>query len=226
MLRFIFWTLLIINGLIAAFNFGWLGKWSFDSREPERMKMQHHTDQLSLMSASQAQALTEPAPVKTAEITACIEIGNFLQSDAGKVEERLKTLALGERQSRINVNETASNMVYIPGQGSKDGADKKSAELRRLGITEFFVIQDPGPLRWGISLGVFKTEEAAKQHLATLNNKGVRTARIIPRSVSTTRFAYQLHALSGEEKSKFDALESGLPAHDQRNCQNTAYSKS
>ena len=225
MLRFLFWTLLVINALIAAFNVGWLGKWSLETHEPERLKMQHHADQLVLVSASQAQAMADPAPEKTAEVTACVEIGNFLQGDASKIEERLKTLALGDRQSRINVNETASHMVFIPSQGSKDAADKKVGELKRLGIHDFFVIQDQGALHWGISLGVFKTEEAAKQHLANLNNKGVRTARIMPRSVSTTKFAYQLHALTADEKKRFDTIKNEFPTQDVRNCQNTPYSK-
>ena len=117
-------------------------------------------------------------------------------------------------------------MVFIPSQGSKDGADKKVSELRRIGVTDFFVIQEQGPLHWGISLGVFKTEEAAKQHLANLNNKGVRTARIMPRTVTTSKFAYQLRALSADEKAKFDLIKAGFPAQEVRNCQNTAYSKS
>ncbi|MBC3883870.1 SPOR domain-containing protein [Undibacterium griseum] len=226
MLRFFFWSLLVLNALLLALNVGWLGNWSLESHEPERLKMQHHADQLLQISASAAQSRVEPVPEVKAEITACLEIGNFLQNDAPKIEEKLKTLALGDRQSRLNVNESASHMVFIPSQGSKDGADKKVSELRRIGVTDFFVIQEQGPLHWGISLGVFKTEEAAKQHLANLNNKGVRTARIMPRTVTTSKFAYQLRALSADEKAKFDLIKAGFPAQEVRNCQNTAYSKS
>jgi len=226
MLRFLFWTLLVLNAFVAAFNFGWLGHWPLESHEPERLKMQHHTDQLNQISASAAQAMAEPVPEKAPEVIACLEIGNFQQADVAKIEDKLKTIALGDRQSRINVTETATQMVYIPSQGSKEGADKKVAELRRIGVGDFFVIQDQSPLRWGISLGVFKTEDAAKQHLASLNNKGVRTARIMPRTVSTSKFSYQLRALTTEEKAKLDAIKAGFPAQEIRNCQNTAYSKS
>ena len=225
MLRFFFWFLLVVNALALAFNLGWLGNWPMETHEPERLKQQHHTSQLVQIPASVALAPAAPPPEKKDEITACLEIGNFLQSDAPKIEEKLKTLALGERQARLNVSDSASHMVFIPSQGSKEGADKKVAELRRINVTDFFVIQDAGPLRWGISLGVFKTEEAAKQHLAALNSKGVHTARIMPRTVTTNKFSYQLRALTSEEKAKFDALKVDFPTHDERNCQNTAYGK-
>lgn len=216
-----------MNAFVLAFNLGWLGSWSLDTREPERLKKQNNVDELVQISASAAMTAAEPpVPEKKPDIIACLEIGNFPQAEAPKIEEKLKTLALGDRQSRLNVSDVGTHMVYIPSQGSKEGADKKVGELRRIGVTDFFVIQEQGSLHWGISLGIFKTEEAAKQHLANLNNKGVRTARIMPRSVTTSKFAYQLRALTGEEKSRFDAIKAQFPAQETRNCQNTAYSKS
>jgi len=225
MLRFFFWFLLVVNAFVLAFNFGWLGNWPLETHEPERLKQQHHVSQLLQVPASVALAPVVSPPEKKDEITACLEIGNFLQSDAAKIEAKLKTLALGDRQSRLNVSDSATHMVYIPSQGSKDGADKKVSELKRINVTDFFVIQDAGPLRWGISLGVFKTEEAAKQHLNALVAKGVHTARIMPRTVTTNKFSYQLRALTVDEKAKFDALKSDFPAQDVRNCQNAAYGK-
>ncbi|MBC3930799.1 SPOR domain-containing protein [Undibacterium curvum] len=225
MLRFVFWTLFISNLALAGYQFGLAGKWPLEAREPERLKQQVRTDQLVQISASAAQTSSEPAaaePEKKTEVIACLELGNFLQSDAAKIEDKLKTMALGDRQSRINISETASHMVFIPSQGSKEGADKKISELKRIGVSDYFVIQDQSNLRWGISLGIFKTEDAAKQHLSNLNNKGVRTARIMPRSLTTNKFAYQLHQVTGDEKSKLDALIKDLPAHEARSCQKTS----
>lgn len=226
MLRFFFWSLLILNAFLLAFNLGYLGHWSLDTHEPERLKKQHHADQLKLLSATEATSPSEPVSEKKAEVIACLEVGNFQQSDIPKIEEKLKTLALGDRQSRINVVDVATHMVFIPSQGSKEGADKKAGELRRLGINDFYIVQDQSNLRWGISLGVFKTEEAAKLHLNNLSNKGVRSARIGPRTVSTNKFAYQFRALNAEEKSKYDAIKADFPAQENRNCQMTPYSRS
>ncbi|MCH8617787.1 SPOR domain-containing protein [Undibacterium sp. TS12] len=226
MLRFLFWSLLLLNGFLLAFNLGYLGHWSLDTHEPERLKKQHHADQLKLITASEAATPTEPGHDKKPEVIACLEVGNFLQTDLPRIEDKLKTLALGDRQSRINVVDVATHMVFIPSQGSKEGADKKAGELRRLGITDFYVIQDQSSMRFGISLGVFKTEEAAKLHLNNLNNKGVRSARVGPRTVSTNKFAYQLRTLSSDEKAKYDAIKAEFPAQENRNCQATAYSRS
>lgn len=214
-----------MNSLLLAFNFGWLGNWTLESHEPERLKMQHHVEQLLQISASAALAPVEPEPASTPEVIACLEVGNFAQTDSVLIENKLKQLALGERLSRINVVDVATHMVYIPSLGSKEGADKKAAELRRLGINDFFIVQDQSNLRWGISLGVFKTEEAAKLHLNNLSNKGVRSARIGPRQVSTSKFSYQLRALSAEEKSKFDVIKRDFPSQETHNCQTTPYSK-
>ncbi len=225
MLRFFFWILLLTNALLLAYNFGYLGNWSFELHEPQRMKMEQDADRLQLLSAKAAIALNEAPAKKDDELIACLEVGNFSQTELPGFEEKLKQLSLGERQAKSTVSEVATNMVYIPSLGSKDNADKKAAELRRIGINDFFIVQDQTDMRWGISLGVFKTEEAAKSHLANLNSKGVRTARIGPRTVSANKFVYQLHGLTPDEKKSFDLIKAAFPAQEIRDCQSPANSR-
>ena len=55
---------------------------------------------------------------------------------------------------------------------------RKAAELKDLGIDEYFIVQEEGPLRWALSLGVFRTEDAAQARLSALRARGVRTARV------------------------------------------------
>lgn len=225
MLRFFFWTLLLTNALLLAYNFGYLGNWSFELHEPQRMKMEQDSDRLQLLSAKAAIALNE-APAKTEdEPIACLEVGNFSQAELPGFEEKLKSLSLGERQSQLTVADVATNMVYIPPLGNKESAEKKAGELRRIGISEFFIVQDQSDMRWGISLGVFKTEEAAKAHLANLVSKGVKTARIGPRTVSKNKIAFQLRALTSDEKKSFDLIKAAFPAQETRDCQPQAESR-
>jgi hypothetical protein len=218
MLRFFFWTLLLINALLLAYNLGYLGNWAFEVHEPQRMKMEQDADRLQLLSAKAAIALNEPVVEKKDESIACLEVGNFSQAEVSNFEDKLKPMSLGERQTKSTIAEVATNMVFIPSLGNKDNAEKKAAELRRIGITEFFIVQDQSDMRWGISLGVFKTEEAAKAHLANLNNKGVRTARIGPRTVSAKKFVYQLLALTPDEKKSVDLIKEGFAAQETREC--------
>jgi hypothetical protein len=58
MLRFLFWLLVAANAGLAAFQMGWLGHWTLDTREPERLKQQHHVNLLKQVAAS---AATSPA---------------------------------------------------------------------------------------------------------------------------------------------------------------------
>src|SRR6185369_9059497 len=67
--------------------------------------------------------------------------------------------------------------VYIPPLADKAEADKKAAELRGLGVTDFFPIQE-GPNRLAISLGVFSAEKGAQERLIDLKARGVRSARL------------------------------------------------
>jgi hypothetical protein len=233
MLKFIFWSLLIANGALLALQFNSNGMLN-DQREPNRLANQLNADKIKLLTAKQANAVTpapatpatppaEPAPaappaVKKVELVACTEIGNFLPPEAKRFEQQLITLALGDRQSRRNIQEIASHMVYIPPQGDKEGADRKVAELRQLGISNFFVIQDNSSLRWGISLGIFKTETAAKNHLANLARQGVHNARIGARSVTSNKLAYQLRNLDPATKARLDQIKADFPAQEMRSC--------
>lgn len=70
--------------------------------------------------------------------------------------------------------------VYIPPLAGKAEADKKAAELRQLGVTDYFAIQE-GPNRHAISLGVFTTEKGGNDRLAEVKAKGVRSARLTRR---------------------------------------------
>ena len=174
---------------------------------------------LATPAAATSVATPAAAPVeKPLPRIACTEIGEFAISEVRRIEPRLSSLALGERQSRRNVREVASHMVFIPSQGSKAGADKKAAELRRIGVTNLFIIQDNSALRWGISLGVFKTEAAARAHLASLSHKGVRSARVGARSVSTSKVAYQLRNLEPATVQALDKILADFPDQKKREC--------
>lgn len=155
---------------------------------------------------------------KKLPVIACTEVGNFGADDAARFTAQLTKASLGEGMKKRPIQEATSHIVFIPPQADKEGADKKAAELRSLGIEDFFIIQDNSSLRWGISLGVFKQEEAARTHLANLNQKGVRSARIAPRTVSSSMVAFQLHDLDAEKKKALDRIKADFPKQEIRRC--------
>jgi hypothetical protein len=118
-----------------------------------------------------------PAAAPGAPGGSCVEWGGFAVAEAPKAEQALAPLALGARLSQRRSEEKAGWWVFIPPQANRAAALKKTAELKTLGIDEFFVLQDEGKMRWAVSLGVFSSEEAARSRLEALRAKGVRSAQ-------------------------------------------------
>ncbi len=162
-----------------------------------------------------APSSTVPAPA-----FACTEIGPLDSSDARRFEARLAALDLGDRQSRqtIQAQDVTSWLVHIPPQGSKEAADRKSAELRNLGVTNFYVINTDSPLKYAISLGVFKTESSAQAMLAQLGKQGVHTARIAPRGPQTAHYVYRLRGLDAATRKRVEGFAERYDGADVKSC--------
>lgn len=223
MLKFIFCSLLAVNVALFAYGQGYLGHFSGNEREPARLRNQLNADQLTIVSADRAgHAPASPAVVeKTAPpVLACVEIGSFVMADARRFEARLAALDLGDRQSRRNLpgTEVSSYIVHIPPLGSKEAADKKAAELRGLGVTNYFIMSDNSPMRWAISLGVFKSESAAQNQLAALVKQGVRSARVTPRMSGSKLLAYQFREVDAELQGELEKIRADFPNAQSHNC--------
>ena len=132
-------------------------------------------------TANAAPAAPTPAPAAVA--AKCMEWGSFTIADAPRAEKALEPLALGPRLTHRRTEETAGWWVFIPPQGNRAAAVRKAAELKALGVDEYFIVQDAGPYRWSLSLGVFRNEDAAQARLATLKTQGVRSAQAAPREL-------------------------------------------
>ncbi|OEZ87739.1 hypothetical protein JAB6_09910 [Janthinobacterium sp. HH104] len=232
MLKFVFWLLAGVNLLVLAIGQGYLGSFRAETREPARLKNQLQQGKLTLLTQEQATApaalpATEgaapaaAAPAATAPPSyACTEVGNFMLADGRRFEAQVATLDLGDRQSRRNVagQDISSYMVYIPPQGSKEGADRKAGELKQLGVTNYFIMNESSPLRWGISLGVFKSETSAQSQLAMLNKQGVHSARVTPRYSASKQFAYQFRDLDADTRARLEKIKAQFPEQELRSC--------
>ena len=236
MLKFVFWALLAANALLFAYGRGLLGNIDADVREPARLRNQVAPDKLALLTGEQAQALAaakdeEPAPEAAAApeaepaapapaappaapAFACLETEAFAAADARRYETRLARIALGARQTRLAIpfQEVTSHLVYLPPQGGKEGADRRVADLRERGVTNFFIMQGDSPLRWAVSLGVFKTEAGARTLAAELAKQGVQGVRILPRGPQSNRFAYRFRDIDAPTRTRIVEAGRGFPA--------------
>jgi len=225
-LKFVFWALLAANALLFAYAQGILGKVDGGEREPQRLKNQLASERMVMLSALEARAAEEaakteaaaaaalpapepePAAAPPVETIACTQAGAFTSADARRFETRVDRLGFGARQSRISVpfQEITSHLVYLPPQGGKEGADKRSAELKERGVDNFFVMHGDSPLKWAISLGVFKTESAAQNLVAALGKQGVRGVRVLPRGPQGTRAAWQFRDITADERTRLAGI--------------------
>lgn len=140
-------------------------------------------------------AADAPAPQAAASRTQCLEMGGFAAADVTRVGEALTPFTLGARLSQRQVDDTASWWVFIPPRGTRPDAQKKAAELKALGVDDLFILQDEGPQRYALSLGVFKTEAAATSRLEALRAKGVRTAQVGARETTLQKTYLQVRAV-------------------------------
>ena len=235
-MKLIFWALLAANAALFAYGQGYLGKVEGGEREPQRLKSQLASERRGRRGRAgapppakppapeQAAAATErppepvPAPVAT---IACTQAGSFAAADARRFETRIDRLGFGERQSRTSVpfQEVTSHLVYLPPNGGKEGADRRVAELKDKGVTNYFVMQGEGPMKWAVSLGVFKTETAAQSLVAALGKQGVRGARVLPRGPQSTRAAWQFRNITNEERTRLAGIADDFAGVQLKPCQ-------
>lgn len=169
--------------------------------------------------ASSAQAAPAPA-LASLKQPACIEIGNLSVADGRRFEAALASLQWSQPPKKRELKEQSSHMVWIPPMPTgREGAERKSSELRQLGVTEIYVLQEGPAQRYGISLGVFKTEEAARAQLAKLNEKGVKSAKVVEYKMPFTRLSWQLRPLDERARAGLDKLKADFPRHEEKACE-------
>ena len=178
------------------------------------------------VEAKPAAEAAKPAgePAKTVEAPkaaeACVAWSGLATAEA----DRLAAL-LGEKFDDFKLARRSMPVaggawwVSIPPLANKAEADKKAGELRKLGVTDFFIIHDAGPDRWAISLGVFSTENGARERLAALKEKGVRSAKLGARSGKEGTFAVEARGPADRQKALQEAVTALSPSFKVKACQ-------
>lgn len=227
MLKFFFFALLAANAAMFAVGQGYVGSMADGEREPARLEKQLNAGALKVIPAAQANVAAAmaappgPPPKDEAVTVACIEAGNFLLADARRVEAQLAPLELGDRQSRRNVpgQEVSSYVVNIPPFPNREAANRKAAELKAKGVTNFYIVPDGQPLSLAISLGVFRQEAAAQTQLAELVKDGIAGARITPRYAPSKQLAYQFRDIGSTTRARLEKIVGGFAGQQLRKCQ-------
>lgn len=148
----------------------------------------------------------------------CIEVGNFSTQTALKFESGLALLALRELPKKRLVEAPPSSIVLLPPQQGEAGANRRAAQLRKLGFDDIAIIRDAGERRWGLSLGLFTSLDLAQARLKALKSAGVTDARIEEHPINSSRFAYELRGLDRGTKAGVQALQNNFEGTAMRPC--------
>ena len=181
-IRPIFFLLVLANLLVFAWTQGYFGS-TDDGREPQKLEQQLHPEKLRIVPI----APTAPA---SKEEAACRVINGLSAANA----EVLKTAiaAAGSEAKVLPQEEPPLHLVLIADLGNKAAADKKLAELARLGIEGHKLVALEGG-RHEIVLGSFTSEAAARELLQVLNKKGIKTAKADKREQPAVKARVEAH---------------------------------
>jgi len=183
-MRLLFLTLLLAN--VAAFGYIVYAEGRAGG-DAQIMMLQISPEKVKLLNPS------VPSPPLRKDMSlapprlACLEWGAFAGDDIARAQSALARFDLSDKVAQRAAGESGW-WVFIPPLKTKAEADKKAGEARALGVEDLYVVQDNSAQRFAISLGAFKTEEAANNYLAQLRQKGVRSAAAAPRGVKSMTF--------------------------------------
>lgn len=205
MRAFVF-LLILSNLLFLAWTQGFLGL----SSDPDALRFQQQLqpDRVRVVSRDVPPGAPEKVsqaakPVEKAAIEMCSRLVDLPLAELDRIVAALAEKLPAFKSARSAVAGGGSHWVFIPPLDNKQEADKKAAELKKLGIPEFFILQDNGPNRFAISLGIFSSKTAAEDRLAQLRKKGVKSAKVGERSSRTSTATLEI---SGPE-AQADALQ-------------------
>ena len=211
MRAFVF-VLILANLLFWAWSQGY-----FDvSSNPDAFRVQQQllADQVRIVARDEPpKGYASPASKAVVEEVAetCVKMGDLQKDEADQLE-----ILLGEKYSAFKVTRhetagTSSYWVYMPPLATKQETDGRVAALKKLGVTEFFVVQENGPNNRAISLGLFSTKEAANSHLEALREKGVKSAKVGERNSKPPSVVLELRGPKAQAEALWQTLIEVLP---------------
>lgn len=151
---------------------------------------------LALTKASSARQDTKVADkaeskssVHVSSSHACYEWGSFNLARINEAVDAANQLGIKNFvNQQTGAVENTRYWIYKPPLASAEAAQVKADELRKLGVEDFFIVQDP---KWhnAISFGVFRDEQLADKLMTDLKAKGVRLL------IKSTRYGGQGQAV-------------------------------
>ena len=210
MLRALVVLLLVANLAFFGWTQGWLdgivGISARGDREPERLAKQVNPDRIVVLSAANA--------VLPAAQSVCLEAGPFSPAEATAAEGALQGLAPAGSWVNVRTERPGTWVVYMGSYPDRETLRRKEDEIRRL-RPDYEEVSLPSEGEFGLSLGRFEDRALAERALIQVQQRGIRTARVVqaspPAAFHMLRIERADPALAGQLTSaKADALGKGF----------------
>lgn len=169
------------------------------------------------MAASQVTAAKPPLAAIKQHALPCLEWGDFSGADMKRATEVLSALRLGDKLSQRQIEYDKGYWVHFPPQKNLAAANRKVSQIKELGINEYFIVRGAGASRYAISLGVFKSQDAAQNYLDELRAKGVRTAQIGERAIKLKTTMFMLNEVDAATEATLTATMKDFPGGELKN---------
>ena len=218
MLRLLLLTLVLANGVYFAWTSGLLRAYGFapaQQSEPQRMAQQIRPEALRVLSAGEvkgveAQVQTDLAPKE------CLQAGPFDEVAAGALRAALEAALPPGSWQLDAVSQPARWIVYMGKYPNAEALLKKRAELANMNL-KLEALTNPA-LEIGISLGGFDTQIAANAELVRLNQRGIRTARVVLEHEAAQVSQLKLPAVTEPLKARLESLRPAMAGKAFRKC--------
>jgi hypothetical protein len=218
-LRLLVGILLLANALFFAWSQGLLRAYGFapiQQNEPQRVGQQIRPEAVQILSASElkgeeAQAQADLAPKE------CLQAGPFDEVQVAALRHALESLPAGSWQLN-EMKQSARWLVYMGKFANEQALEKKRLELANMNLNlKVETVAEPA-LSLGISLGGFDSLADANAELGRLNQRGIRTARVVQEREEATQHTLKVPAATVATKASLEGLKSELAGKSLRKC--------
>jgi hypothetical protein len=224
MLRLMILILLVANGLYLAWSQGLLKTYGWapaQQTEPQRLAQQIHPERMRILGAEDQRrpearaAQINPPPPRPTE---CLQAGLFDERQSDVLRQALTPALPAGSWALESGMEPNRWIVYMGKYTDSEAMNKKLAELRARGLNiRFEPLLNPA-LAPGLSLGSYPTEAAARDALAELASRGVRTARVVQERAEVRGQWLRLPLADTALKQRLDTLKPALAGKPLRPC--------
>ena len=132
-------------------------------------------------AATQATAQATTGTAAKQGPRACLEWGSFGAAELDRAQADLARLGANKSSAR-DLGLVPAWWVHVPPLRLREEAERRAREIEETGVSDVRVVSDGERWRNAISLGIFRSEDAANVYLARMKEAKVRNVAVAQRN--------------------------------------------